>query len=57
MIDLLMVVDDCRHFHIQNMKVNPQHYSGLSYYLGEPYVHLLNQHIFPIHFNSHIPIK
>lgn len=56
MIDLFLVVKDPFLFHTQNIKMNPNHYSGLSYLLGAEYIHLINKLIFPIHFNSHITI-
>ena len=55
MVDLFFVVKDPLEFHQLNMIKNPNHYSGLSYALGAPYIHLLNRCVFPIHFNSHIP--
>jgi translocator assembly and maintenance protein 41 len=56
MIDLFLVVKDPYTFHRENMKINSHHYSGLSYLFGPHYIELINNSVFPIHFNSHIAI-
>lgn len=57
MIDIFFVVEDPLVFHSLNMKMNANHYSGLSYVFGPSYISLINSLIFPIHFNSHVSVN
>ena len=41
MIDLIFVVENVEEFHINNLKQNPKHYSGLGYYAGATYLNVL----------------
>lgn len=60
-IDLIIVVKDTNLFHTDMLAFKPTDYSGLSRYLGGPYLSFLQSHIFPAHFNHIItentPIK
>ncbi|CAD8089534.1 unnamed protein product [Paramecium sonneborni] len=57
MIDLILAVDNVEEWHLQNIQINPTHYSGLSYYLGSRFIQRMNVEIFPIHFSPFVQFQ
>ena len=57
MLDLIFVVENSHDWHTQNLKMNKNHYSGLSRLIGASFIKSLNQRLAPIHYNPFVKLE
>ena len=55
-VDVMLIVKDSVQFHREMIRCQPKDYAGLARILGSSYLSLLNNYIFPAHFN-HVQVE
>ena len=56
-MDFIFVVEDLERFLEDNYRMNPDHFTGLSRYLGPSFPHFLSKRLFPVLFYPNTDIK
>jgi len=52
--DVIMVVEDREEWHAENLKLNRNHYGGLSYIFGAGFINFTQNLLCPIHYNPFV---